>query len=131
MTKSIISQAQQFANDRKVTVILCGDWNCPVDKIILPMGACLAIPMSPSGDNEEAAIDAMIVLNPVTNSSNIMLADVQFIGWTGNVTADEMNRLLPAKVDAIYHGGKGGKHRPIHANIISYQLLVIQCDNLM
>ena len=36
MTESIISQAQQFANDRKVTVILCGDWNCPVNDINLP-----------------------------------------------------------------------------------------------
>ncbi len=126
MTNAITHQAQQFANDRNTTVILCGDWNCQVNEIDLPMGACLAIPMSARGDTDldssfkEGGIDGMIVLNPVTNRGNIKLTDVEFIRWTDNVTADEMNELLPAEVDAIYHGGPGGKHRPIHANIISY-----------
>jgi exonuclease III len=121
MTESIISQAQQFANDRKVTVILCGDWNCPVNYINLPDGACLPIPMSARGDTdldssfEEGGIDGMILLNPITNHGNMKLTDVQFFRWTGNVTADEMNGLDPAFIDSIYC--KGGKHRPIVANI--------------
>ena len=39
LTEKIIAAAQKFANNKNFPVILCGDWNCPVNEIDLPVGA--------------------------------------------------------------------------------------------
>jgi hypothetical protein len=40
LSTEIIFQAQELANERNTTVILCCDWNCQVNLINLPKGAC-------------------------------------------------------------------------------------------
>ncbi len=124
MTNAIIVTAQEFANERNTTVILCGDWNGPVNMIQLTTGAFMADP------SENDGIDSLIIINPVCDKPysprdyadqyyedilrNLNLYDVKFFRWTDNVTADDMGGLKPEDIDAIYCWG--GKHRPIVAN---------------
>jgi exonuclease III len=141
MTEAIISQAQEFANERNTTVILCGDWNCPVDNINIKKisGASMPRPVNCLGRNERDGIDSMIIINPEEDyhqdwdfdsySDLIMdwvisapevpklkLTKVKFFRWAGNVTADDMGGLDPRDIDKIYCGGGG--HLPIIANLI-------------
>jgi exonuclease III len=67
MTNGIVREAQQLANEKKITVILCGDWNCPVDNINIKKisGASIPYPVNHLNRNERGGIDRMIIINPV------------------------------------------------------------------
>jgi exonuclease III len=55
----------------------------------------------------------------------LKLDKVQFFRWTGNVTTADMGGLTPEAIDRIYR--RGGKHRPIVANVKIEQIVA---DNL-
>jgi exonuclease III len=134
MTKKIVREAQEFANEKNMTVILCGDWNCPVDNINIKKisGASMPRPVNCQGRNERDGIDSVIIINPVEDYyqywdlimdwvisvfevPKLKLTKVKFFRWTRNVTADDMGGLDPRDIDKIYCGGGG--HLPIIANL--------------
>jgi hypothetical protein len=66
MTNAIIGEAQEFANEKNMTVIMGGDWNCPVNRIQLTAGAFMPDPMNPLDYcTEDDGIDSVIIINPV------------------------------------------------------------------
>ncbi len=149
MTKKIIREAQKFSNERYMTVVMGGDWNCPVYSIELIAGASMPQPLNPfNGDQEDDGIDSMIIFNPVQAEDEdededqagaearaeqplfqrLSLDNARFLRWTGNVSRDDMGGLGPARIDAIYNGDRGGKHRPIIAYIKQKVVLKIGCN---
>jgi hypothetical protein len=65
LSTEVVSQAQELANERNMTVILCGDWNCKVFKIKLTAGAYRPDPLNHFGRPERGKVDSMIIINPV------------------------------------------------------------------
>jgi hypothetical protein len=165
LSTEIVFHAQKLANERQMTVILCGDWNCNVFKIKLSAGAYRPDPVNHNDKPERGKVDSMIIINPVRveagaaaragtaagaetaagaaaepgaaraeaepgaagaagaraeaapEAHKLTLDKVEFFRWTSNVTTADMGGLTPEAIDGIYHGGEGGKHRPIVANI--------------
>jgi hypothetical protein len=133
MTNAIISQAQELANEKNMTVIMGGDWNCPVSMIQLTAGAVMPSILNPINNiTENDGIDSLIIINPLSQNNqddrddqadqkskdippNLTLDQVQFFKWADIVTANDMEGLDPGYIDTIYC--LGGKHRPIVANV--------------
>ena len=118
LTKALLTDAQQLADTKQIPVILCGDRNCPVDEINLPVGAFQALPsLDLDSIFKDDGIDGIFFLNPVGNLGKLKLSDEQFFKWVDNVMAEDIGGLKPEDIDKIYC--LGGKHHPIVANLIA------------
>ncbi len=178
LSTEIVSEAQELANQRNMTVILNGDWNCKIKNIELSAGAVMPKPLNPFNDNtEDDGNDSVILINPTARARagdgpaaagangpaglagparaaagaeaaaepraeaaaaagvaaraapeppKLKLDNVHFFKWSDKVTAADMGgELQPADIDAIYC--RGGKHRPIVANVKIEQIVA---DNM-
>lgn len=102
-SNDILAMADYVCQLYNKFVLIGADWNCPVNRLQLPLRSIMCVPADNNNQFEEGGVDSVILFSP-NHQRRRLIQNFHFFYWeNGDVNGRNYNHIY----------AQGGKHRPL------------------